>query len=80
MLDLFNIGFPDNVEVQTKLDTLQTRKKAFIKKLWTNWEARPQPLFTEQDIIELNMAHEVDETDQANREALGLARTRRTND
>ena len=33
-----------------------------------------------KDIIKLNMAHEVNETDQANREARGLARTPRTND
>ena len=55
VLNLLTEALPDNLEIQTKLDSLITKKSSHIKKLLRKWIKRYLPIYSEKDIRELNL-------------------------
>jgi hypothetical protein len=55
VLNLLTDALPDNLVLQTKLDSLITKKSSHIKKLLRKWIKRYLPIYSEKDIRELNL-------------------------
>ena len=55
ILNLLTEALPDNPEIQTRLDSLITKKSSYIKKLLRKWIKRYIPIYSEKDIRELNL-------------------------
>ena len=80
ILQVLEDSFPENEALQNTLSKLQTRKNAFITRLKQSWDMRIKPEWTEQQIIELNLSHELDLNEIAARRQRHLPDEPRQND
>jgi hypothetical protein len=55
VLNLLRETFPDNLVLENKLDKLITKRSSHIRKLLNKWVQRELPLYSEKDILELNL-------------------------